>query len=176
MIKKPTKHCKSCKQPYDKSPEGKQIGLSRFCSISCYIRYQSKTKTIKKETITKEVDTSQNQKRFISKSQLKRISSLMAIEKSNKPERDSTYLEFVRGFPCLVCKQPSTAHHVENNGMSSKGSDYLAISLCYNHHVANGDSVHRLGNEEFQKKFNVNFKDQQIKLLTKYIKLLKAIK
>ena len=192
MIKKPIKYCKLCRKEYTKAPEGNKIGLSKFCSTSCYIKYSSKEKLKQfdkwaetnppKQTEIEELKQLLKQEksveRFVSKSEMKRITILRQGRKQTKniPERNEFYLEFVRSQSCLVCGKISTAHHTENAGMGIKGSDYASVNLCFDHHVAAGDSVHKLGPKEFQKKFNINFKDQQIKLLIKYIEMKRILR
>ena len=55
-----------------------------------------------------------------------------------KPYRNAAYLRFVRSRGCLVCGQPSEAHHVRRSywgaGLSQKPHDYVAIPLCREHH------------------------------------------
>lgn len=55
----------------------------------------------------------------------------------NKTERDKKYLVWLRSQPCIRCSNPYTeAHHTSSGGMGIKGSDYDAIPLCHNCHMA----------------------------------------
>ena len=56
--------------------------------------------------------------------------------KRSNAERDEDYLNFIRGQPCMVegCTEPSEAHHIENDGLSLKCSDYRTVPLCGHHH------------------------------------------
>lgn len=56
-----------------------------------------------------------------------------------KPRRrikDPEYLEFVRWQSCYLChaNPPCYPHHIETNGIATKGSDYSCVPLCRNCH------------------------------------------
>jgi hypothetical protein len=89
-------------------------------------------------------------------------------------DRTEDYKSFVRSFPCFVprCGKPSRAHHVEVNGIATKGSDYSCVNLCDEHHTIGPEAVHNVGSTVFEYKCNVDLKDQQIQLLREYIRRL----
>ncbi|WP_191965710.1 DUF968 domain-containing protein [Oryzomonas sagensis] len=60
----------------------------------------------------------------------------------DKPERSPMYLSFIRRQPCAMCGRLDgiNSHHTEGGGMSTKGSDFKTIPLCYLCH-------HRLHNQ-----------------------------
>jgi len=60
-----------------------------------------------------------------------------------KTPRDKKYLKWLTTRPCELrtstgfwgtCKGDVVGHHTETGGMSLKGSDYSAISVCFAHH------------------------------------------
>ena len=60
--------------------------------------------------------------------------------------RSKAYLKTLRGLPCLVCGQPSEAHHVtyaEPNALSRKVGDNWCVPLCRTHH----SELHLFGDE-----------------------------
>jgi hypothetical protein len=89
----------------------------------------------------------------------------------NKREVDKDYLRFVRSQPCLVwgCPNKSAAHHDPTVGAG--GSDYRALPLCAEEHHTTG--VHQMGRGLFQKKHNIDFNAERVRLLIMYVKKLK---
>jgi hypothetical protein len=71
----------------------------------------------------------------------------LAFPKGPPRKRSKAHLLFVRGQPCLVCKQtPSDAHHLkfaQPRALGRKVSDEFTVPLCRPHHQA----LHRHGNE-----------------------------
>lgn len=56
-------------------------------------------------------------------------------------DRNPRYLAFVRSKRCWFCGKDAEPHHpikhwfpISNGGIGRKGSDYLAIPLCREHH------------------------------------------
>jgi hypothetical protein len=71
----------------------------------------------------------------------------LAIPKEVR-KRSKAHLLFVRGQPCLVCKQsPSDPHHLkfaQRRALGRKVSDEFTVPLCRAHH----QQLHRHGNEK----------------------------
>lgn len=72
----------------------------------------------------------------------------LAFPKEPARKRSKEHLSFVRGHPCLVCKQsPSDAHHLKFSQpkmLGRKVSDEFTVPLCRMHH----QDLHRHGNEK----------------------------
>lgn len=81
--------------------------------------------------------------------------------------RSKRYLKFISEQPCLIRgTMPSVPHHaIGQKGTGIKSSDYCTVPLSTEMH----DKVHRLGRDTFQDRYNVNFKDEIIELLSKYV-------
>ena len=65
------------------------------------------------------------------------------------PERDASYLDYVREQPCIICglQRRSHAHHTKIGrliGVGLKPEDFRAIPLCPEHHL---NGAHKFGNE-----------------------------
>jgi hypothetical protein len=86
----------------------------------------------------------------------------------SKRETDEQYLDFIREQNCCVpsCgRRGVDPHHIENDGLSRKCSDYDTIPLCRHHHTGMaGYHTWKAGPEAWKKHFNVNPK----KLSSKY--------
>lgn len=70
-------------------------------------------------------------------------------------DRDAAIRDFVRGHACLLsadrnneCGGVTEFAHITTGGTSIKGSDYHAVPLCSNHHVAGPGAYHKLGSVE----------------------------
>jgi hypothetical protein len=72
----------------------------------------------------------------------------LAFPKEPVRKRSKAHLSFVRGQPCLICKQtPSDPHHLkvaQPRGLGRKVSDEFTVPLCRTHH----QDLHRHGNEK----------------------------
>ncbi|MCP2218504.1 MULTISPECIES: ERF family protein [Bradyrhizobium] len=72
----------------------------------------------------------------------------LAFPKESPRKRSKAHLLFVRGQPCLVCKQtPTDAHHLkfaQPRALGRKVSDEFTVPLCRAHH----QDLHRYGNEK----------------------------
>ncbi|WP_298884004.1 ERF family protein [uncultured Bradyrhizobium sp.] len=72
----------------------------------------------------------------------------LAFPKAPRPQRSKAHLLFVRGQPCLVCRQtPCDAHHLkfaQPRALGRKVSDEFTVPLCRAHH----QELHRRGSEQ----------------------------
>ncbi|WP_338824246.1 ERF family protein [Bradyrhizobium septentrionale] len=72
----------------------------------------------------------------------------LAFPKESPRKRSKAHLLFIRGQPCLVCKQtPTDAHHLrfaQPRTLGRKVSDEYTVPLCRMHH----QDLHRHGNEK----------------------------
>src|SRR5579871_2973470 len=72
----------------------------------------------------------------------------LALPKQPARKRSKAHLSFVRGQPCLVCRQsPCDPHHlrfVQPKALGLKVSDEFTVPLCRAHH----HDLHRHGNEK----------------------------
>jgi hypothetical protein len=72
----------------------------------------------------------------------------LAFPKEPFRKRSKAHLSFVRGQPCLICKQgPSDPHHLkfaQGKALGRKVSDEFTVPLCRAHH----QDLHRYGNEK----------------------------
>ena len=89
-----------------------------------------------------------------------------------KVPRDKKYLMWLKDQPCLIkgCSEPQDTviyHHMINEGVGIKCSDYLTVPLCYKHHLGS-EAVHS-GRERFEKRHGVNLQVEA----EKYYKLSK---
>jgi len=82
-----------------------------------------------------------------------------------KPVRqtDEDYLDYVRGSECWVCPNPAEPHHLTSRGAG--GSDYAVAKLCRRHHT----EVHKIGQDAFEQKYNINLWKCSHRLLRLYI-------
>lgn len=89
------------------------------------------------------------------------------------PDRCRGFLDLVRDQICAVwdvdgihCGGHTEAAHLENQGMSAKGSDFLAVPLCTLHHR----QQHTIGLAEFQITHGVNLWEVAARLLIRWIR------
>jgi hypothetical protein len=72
----------------------------------------------------------------------------LALPKVSARKRSKAHLLFVRGQPCVVCRQsPCDAHHLkfaQPRALGRKVSDEFTVPLCRTHH----QDLHRHGNEK----------------------------
>ena len=65
----------------------------------------------------------------------------IALEKPTR-QQDESYLNYIRAMNCIACMNPETiAHHLDRGGLSTKGSDYLTVSLCQKCHQTLHDTA-----------------------------------
>lgn len=79
------------------------------------------------------------------------------------------YLDFVKEHPCCVpsCgRHPTDPHHATTVG--ARGSDLDAVPLCRRCH-----NRVDIGRKTFQKKYGVNFVEEQVSLLQEFIESLR---
>ena len=93
----------------------------------------------------------------------------MAIPKPLRV-KDKAYLAYITTQPWLcigtrghVCVGDVVYHHTVTR--KAGGSDYLAVPLCGSAHP----ECHTIGRDTFQQKYNLDFRDEIIRLLSKYI-------
>jgi hypothetical protein len=69
------------------------------------------------------------------------------------PLRSQSYLAFIRSLPCCCgCRRgPSDAAHTGPHGIGQKSSDLTCIPLFHECH----DLMHRLGQEEFERRTGI---------------------
>lgn len=68
---------------------------------------------------------------------------------------DPSFLEAIRGLPCLACGKPprSDPHHIKTVKTGGGDDAHNVIPLCRMHHTVGGDSWHRAGPTAFFAKF-----------------------
>ena len=85
---------------------------------------------------------------------------------TTKIERSHGYLEYIHSFPCMICdKTPVDAHHVEKAGVALKGSDYITVPLCREHH----SQIDELGCDSFERLHVIDFYEYICNYLAAYI-------
>ena len=73
--------------------------------------------------------------------------------KRMKPKRfkSEEHEAYVKSMPCLLCKRPSTWHHLRHfnggPGMGEKAGDDMTVNLCPEDHTDGPYSVHKMGHE-----------------------------
>ena len=82
-----------------------------------------------------------------------------------KIERSDKYLAYIRTLPCTICRSRSIAHHTQTGGMGIKGSDYLTIPLCGDHHL----EVHQWGRRTFEEHYGIAQENIAKQLLQKWM-------
>lgn len=174
MLKK-QKICKGCLKAFVESPKVNRIGITKYCSVKCYIQHKNKKKApIQYKPTGKKYEVS-GTKQFKQTLKDKTILKDGTSVQKELPERDSKYLKHVRSLPCIVCgnKENNHAHHAEFSGLGQKGSDHSAVSLCVAHHTGGNDCIHKLGIVKFEIKHNLKINEIQAKQLKDYIKRIK---
>ena len=82
----------------------------------------------------------------------------MRLQPRRGPDRSPEYLAWIKTLGCVVCARVSggasviEAAHTNalgSRGMSQKTTDFSAIPLCSGHHRIDPNSYHRLGEEHF---------------------------
>ena len=92
-----------------------------------------------------------------------------------KPKRygNKAYIEYIKQQPCCVTSMmiinqdtgnvESDPHHTKSKGAG--GSDLSCVPLLHELH----QECHAIGQETFQEKYNIDFKDVQIKCMQRFI-------
>ena len=112
----------------------------------------------------------------------RKSSKISKIDGSFAEYTDEDYLDWIRtSVGCLICGRVSIPHHVksrkshgrldiptERNGNLIGG----VVALCNDiHHINSAEyGIHRLGNDSFEKMFNVNLQEEAVKLYERYKK------
>ena len=149
------------------------MGLSKFCSPTCFYENKNK-KQVKKQSkmlvdeikeVTPTIPITNKTKTV--KIDFKRKSE--GFEKQS-PIRDAKYMSFVRENPCIVCgnKRNNHAHHVYSAGLGLKCSDYYTIPLCHGHHTGFSDAIHVLGFIKFIQHHKINIEKIMLDLVLTY--------
>ncbi len=80
-----------------------------------------------------------------------------------KPVRSRDYLEFIRGFACLVCgNTPVESCHTGPHGLGTKSDDFRSVPLCADHHRG-PTGLDRLGPASFERLYAIDIKEQVIR-------------
>lgn len=95
-----------------------------------------------------------------------------------KPVRleDPDYLRFIRRQPCILSGTASEAAHIVPPGHGKTGakvSDYRTVPLSPQLHRWSRSSLHALGRERFEQKYNVDLNLEQVRFLEMYLSALK---
>ena len=86
---------------------------------------------------------------------------------------NNRYLKWLRLSPCFICGNKSVVHHIRGTatipgafagGTGLKPYDVMSVPLCHVHH----EEIHK-GQEEFEKKHNIDIKKILISCLAQYI-------
>ena len=81
--------------------------------------------------------------------------------------RSKGYMDFTRQQDSPISKKsPCDPHHIITGGMGIKNTDLCCIPLD---HLSEHVEIDALGDESFQKKYNVNFRDILIVNLMRYV-------
>lgn len=73
--------------------------------------------------------------------------------------RNWRYRQWIRSLPCAACGlEPchEAAHTGCDGGMSVKASDYSAIPLCSECHTLGIFAYHRIGRQEFERRYRLD--------------------
>lgn len=77
-------------------------------------------------------------------------------------KKESKYLDRVSRLGCILCRHldlgetPAEIHHPrEDQGMSERASNWLAIPLCPEHHRGQS-GVHGLGTRGFERRYKLS--------------------
>src|SRR3990167_6465157 len=78
------------------------------------------------------------------------------------------YEKFIRSKPCLICNRiPVDLHHMYHH----RGSSYIVVPLCREHHTISTTSYHHLEKDGFEMAHNINLEWEMINLLSAFIHL-----
>jgi hypothetical protein len=91
----------------------------------------------------------------------------------SKRYKNEAYREYIKQQPCCITgmimvneatgKTESDPHHTVSKGAG--GSDLSCVPLLHELHV----ECHNIGQETFQEKYDINFKEIRLKLLEQWI-------
>jgi len=100
--------------------------------------------------------------------------------------RSPHYLEWIHGFPCLVCRTSTgesdraknwqghferriEAAHIGPHGLSSKASDTMVLPLCNYHHQHPSRGLGALGMSGFESMYRIDLYEKCLLYLTRFI-------
>lgn len=77
--------------------------------------------------------------------------------------KSAKHMGKVAGIGCILCQHlgfshdtPAEVHHLrEGRGASQRGSDWLTVPLCPEHHRGNG-GIHGLGRKGFEMRYKLS--------------------
>ena len=84
-----------------------------------------------------------------------------------KRNQDLKYQAYIRSKRCLVCGHPETIHHHESlsgGSMASKCADNESLPLCV---ICHGER-HTQGRYTFYKMYNINYREEILRLQEGY--------
>lgn len=95
--------------------------------------------------------------------------------------RNEKYLEWIRRQPSIASGKYDSwdidkgegrndPSHTWNTGKKGKRNDLTAVPMTRTEHT----DYHSIGHDEFERRYNINFKDKIIILLSKYIERLQS--
>lgn len=80
------------------------------------------------------------------------------------------YLDHIRTIDCLICFEPSEAHHLKQIGMGNNRSKpspkhYSAVPLCTKHH----QEFHAKGIKRFEEEYQINLWKNTNRIISGYL-------
>lgn len=108
------------------------------------------------------------------------VISLTRMHPQQVHHRDEDYLNWIRRKESIVSGKfdswdmdkgegRNDPSHTWNTGKNGKRNDYTAVPLTRKEHTEYGN----LGHDSFEKKYNIDFKDEIINLLSEYVEKIR---